>query len=98
MAEIGCFEREGDEVSILSEFYGIIIKMYFQQVEHNPPHFHAIYNDYVAAIKIADGEVLGGELPPKALGLVDEWRRQHQAELLERWETQNFKKRIRPLE
>ncbi|WP_302272727.1 DUF4160 domain-containing protein [Brachyspira aalborgi] len=28
---------------IISRFYGIIIKMYFQQKEHNPPHFHAIY-------------------------------------------------------
>lgn len=27
---------------ILSRFYGISIKMYFQQSEHNPPHIHAI--------------------------------------------------------
>lgn len=25
---------------ILSNFYGISIKMYFQQSEHNPPHIH----------------------------------------------------------
>lgn len=23
---------------ILSRFYGIVIRMYFQQAEHNPPH------------------------------------------------------------
>ena len=28
---------------IIAKFYGIIIKMYFQQSEHNPPHFHCIY-------------------------------------------------------
>ncbi len=25
---------------VLSRFYGIIIRMYFQQAEHNPPHIH----------------------------------------------------------
>ncbi|WP_295154631.1 DUF4160 domain-containing protein [uncultured Brachyspira sp.] len=25
---------------VISRFYGIIIKMYFQQKEHNSPHFH----------------------------------------------------------
>lgn len=27
----------------LARFYGIVIKMYFFQSEHNPPHIHAIY-------------------------------------------------------
>ena len=35
---------------VLSRFYGIIIRMYFQQSEHNPPHIHAIYGEHVAAI------------------------------------------------
>ena len=35
---------------VLARFYGIVIKMYFLQGEHNPPHIHAIYNDDVAAI------------------------------------------------
>ena len=26
----------------LSRFYGIIIRMHFQQAEHNPPHIHAL--------------------------------------------------------
>ena len=33
---------------IISKFYGIIIKMFFQQKEHNPPHIHAIYGEYAA--------------------------------------------------
>lgn len=52
---------------VLSRFYGIIIRMYFQQSEHNPPHFHAIYGEHMAAISINDGTVLEGELPKKAL-------------------------------
>lgn len=27
----------------ISKFYGMIVKMYFQQSEHNPPHFHVVY-------------------------------------------------------
>ena len=43
---------------VLSRFYGIIIRMYFQQSEHNPPHFHAIYGEDMAAICIKDGKIL----------------------------------------
>ena len=37
---------------VLSRFYGIIIRMYFQQAEHNPPHIHALYGEDMAAIDI----------------------------------------------
>lgn len=30
---------------IIAKFYGLVIKMYFRQSEHNPPHFHAFYGD-----------------------------------------------------
>ncbi len=82
---------------VLSRFYGIIIRMYFLQKEHNPPHIHAIYNDDVAAIDFMSGKVLEGYLPPKALSMVQEWIGLHQDELKEIWETQNFKS-ISPLE
>ena len=55
---------------VISGFYGIIIRMYFQQSEHNPPHIHAIYGENMAVININSGEVLEGELPPKALAMV----------------------------
>ena len=57
---------------VISRFYGIIIRMYFQQSEHSPPHIHAIYGENMAAININSGEVLEGELPPKALAMVCE--------------------------
>ena len=82
---------------ILSRFYGIIIKMYFQQSEHNPPHIHAIYGEYVAAIAISSLEVLEGDLPKKAISLVIEWMSIHKEELLTMWQTQEFKQ-IAPLE
>ena len=82
---------------VLSRFYGIIIRMYFQQSEHNPPHIHAIYDEDMAAICIQTGEVLEGHLPPKALAMVQEWISIHKSDLLQMWETQEFKN-LAPLE
>lgn len=54
----------------LAEFYGIIIKMYFLQSEHNPPHIHAIYGSSSAAFEIRTAELLDGEFPIRASNLV----------------------------
>lgn len=75
---------------VLTRFYGIVIRMYFQQSEHNPPHIHAIYGENMAAICINDGTILEGELPKKALEMVLEWTEIHKVELLKMWETQEF--------
>lgn len=45
----------------LSEFYGIAIYMYF--ADHRQPHFHAIYAEHEALIRIEDGVLIGGRLP-----------------------------------
>ena len=82
---------------VLSRFYGITIRMYFQQAEHNPPHIHALYEEDMAAVNIQTGEVLEGYLPPKAESMVKEWIGIYREELLKIWETQEFKK-LPPLE
>lgn len=82
---------------VLARFYGIIIRMYFLQSEHNPPHIHAIYNDDVAAIDFMTGRVLEGHLPPKAMEMVQEWITLHRADLKQIWETQEFRQ-LAPLE
>lgn len=82
---------------VLSRFYGIVIRMYFQQAEHNPPHIHALYGDEMAAIEIQTGNVLEVYLPPKALAMVQEWVGIYRNDLLWIWETQEFKK-LSPLE
>ena len=82
---------------VLSRFYGIIIRMYFQQAEHNPPHIHALYGEDMAAVNIQTGEVLEGNLPPKALAMVREWIAIHRNELLQMWKTQEFMS-LTPLE
>ena len=68
----------------LSEFYGIAIYMYF--ADHNPPHFHAIYAEYEALIRIDDGMAIRGELPRTAARLVEQWRQLHRSELADNWE------------
>ena len=82
---------------VLSRFYGIVIRMYFQQSEHNPPHIHALYGDDMAAVDIRTGDILEGYLPPKALSMVREWTEINKNELLRMWETQEFKA-LPPLE
>ena len=67
----------------ISRFYGIIIYMYLK--DHNPPHFHAKYNDFEITISIENFAVLKGKLPSKALALVIEWSSLHQEELLTNW-------------
>ena len=68
----------------ISRFLGIIIKMFFD--DHNPPHFHAEYNEYKAEIGINDLTVLRGELPARILGLVVEWAELHKVELHDNWQ------------
>ena len=46
----------------ISRFYGIIIKMIYQDTgQHNKPHVHVYYGDYRASVGI-DGEPLAGSL------------------------------------
>lgn len=80
----------------ISRFYGIIIAMFFD--EHNPPHFHAVYGDAKASIRIEDFAVLEGQLPPKAYGLVAEWASLHRKELLNNWELARQGKSILAIE
>ena len=68
----------------LCRFYGIVIRMYFD--DHGPPHFHAVYGGEEVVVAIDSLTVLHGQLPPRALGLVVEWALLRQAELKEAWD------------
>ncbi|MFP3090187.1 DUF4160 domain-containing protein [Treponema sp. TIM-1] len=68
----------------LSRFLGIIMAMYFN--DHNPPHFHVIYNEYDAEIDIRNLSILEGKLPARILGLAIEWAELHKDELVEDWD------------
>lgn len=81
---------------VISRFYGIVIRMYFASAEHNPPHIHAIYGNYVASLDIQLCKVIDGYLPKRAECMVIEWMTVHKDELIFMWNTQEFKK-IEPL-
>lgn len=68
----------------ISYFLGVIIRMFYR--DHNPPHFHAFYGNFEAIIDIQKNELIGGDLPPRVLGLVTEWASLHQLELMDNWE------------
>ena len=68
----------------ISVFYGIFIRMYFD--DHAPAHFHVQYAEYKAVIDIRHLRLTDGELPRRALELVLDWAELHQQELLEDWQ------------
>jgi hypothetical protein len=79
----------------ISRFFGIVIKMFFD--DHNPPHFHAEYAGSIALIGIRTLAVFSGRLPPRAMGLVIEWATLHQQELLADWERAQAQQDLRPI-
>ena len=82
---------------VISRFYGMVVKMFFIASEHNPPHIHVVYNEYVGVIDIQTAEMLQGDLPAKALKLVQEWVKLNKDSLLEMWKSQDIKP-LPPLE
>lgn len=67
----------------ISRFFGIVIKMYFD--DHLPPHFHAEYGDDEVLVNINTLATVAGTLPARALGLVTEWALLHRVELEQAW-------------
>jgi hypothetical protein len=83
----------------ISTFFGIVIRMYYD--DHGPPHFHAHYGEYAAVVEIDTLDLRDGHLPRRALALVAEWAAQHRQELLDNWiraEQHQRLNRISPLE
>lgn len=75
---------------VIARFYGIVIKMFFN--DHLPPHFHAVYGEYNAVFDINTLELFEGDLPSRARKLVNEWASQYKSELLEMWNSQAIRK------
>ena len=76
----------------ICHFYGIIIVMYLRNKEHNPPHIHAITQDFDAPFLIATGELMEGEFPSKAQAMVKEFILTYQKDLEEMWEKEEYRK------
>ncbi len=76
----------------LSLFFGIVIRMYYD--DHAPPHFHAYYQEHAVVILIETLAVRDGQLPRRAMAMVLEWAVIHRAELMTDW---NLAAEHRPL-
>ena len=69
----------------VSRFYGIIIKMLFNDNDkHHKPHVHVYYGANEASIAL-DGELLQGKLPLKQYRMVVGWMAIHEDELYAAW-------------
>lgn len=79
----------------ISRFFGIIIRMFFD--EHNPPHIHAEYQGRKAVFDL-NGNVARGDIASRtATRLVREWIELHADELQEDWELAQAGKEIKKI-
>lgn len=69
----------------ISEFFGIVIAMYWDEGSHQVPHFHAEHGDQAASVAL-DGAIVVGSLSACDTRLVREWASLHREELIRNWE------------
>lgn len=55
----------------IAYFFGIAVRMFFN--DYDPPQFHVRYQGFRARVRIADGEVIDGRLPPTVARVLKEW-------------------------
>ena len=88
--------ESGRLVPEISRFFGIVIRMFFN--DHQPSHFHAVYGDDEALIEIDTLDVFRGALPRRALALVLEWAALHRDDLRRDWELAKSGQPVEPIE
>jgi hypothetical protein len=71
-------------MSIISVFYGIFIRMYYNEGVHHLPHFHVRTGSERASVTF-DGTILSGSLSARTAKLVREWAALHEEELVANW-------------
>ena len=73
----------------ISRFYGITIKMFVN--DHNPPHIHVIYGEYIGIVDLNNMEMVNGDLPINAQKLVKKWIINYRKDLLHMWNTKDLR-------
>lgn len=76
----------------ISRFYGIIVFMNFK--DHEPPHFHAKYQDQEVIIEIATG-IVQGKMSKRALRMLFEWSEIYHEELMGNWQRARERKPLK---
>lgn len=67
---------------LISKLNGIKFYMYIN--DHNPAHFHVIYNEFEASINF-QGKILEGKLPIKTHKIVRLWVKLNKDKLMFNW-------------
>ena len=76
----------------ITRFYGIVIKMYFRDSEHEPSHIHALYGEYMGEFNIKTKEMIQGDMPKRGQKMIEEWLSLHQEELQKMWDSRKIYK------
>ena len=53
--------------------------------DHTPPHFHVRYQGFRARVRIEDGEVIDGRVPPTVVRILKEWTALRHDALMRNW-------------
>ncbi len=70
---------------IVSQFYGIVVRMYFDdKKQHNMPHIHVEYSGNKAIYSL-NGICIKGNIPNKQSKMVEAWILIHNEELRLLW-------------
>lgn len=70
---------------IVSQFYGIIVSMYFNDIDkHHLPHIHIQYAEYRCTFDF-NGNILSGKIPNKQKRLVVAWIELRKEDLTTLW-------------
>ena len=77
---------------LIASFYGITIRMFFEESKHNPPHIHASYQNHKASYAISSGEKLSGTMTRRGERLIQDFIELNRDTLLRIWDTQSFEK------
>jgi len=70
--------QKGETMPEICRFYGIVIFMNYN--DHQPPHFHARYQEQEVTIEIQTG-IVQGKMSRRALRMLFEWSEKYQEEL-----------------
>ena len=76
----------------IAYFLGIAVRMFYN--DHAPPHFHVRYQGFRARIRISDGEVIDGRIPPRVSRLVKEWTTLRHDALMQNWQAARVEGRL----
>jgi hypothetical protein len=83
-------------VPTISRFFGITIRMYYE--DHEPPHFHAHYGETSGIIDIESLALVRGVLPRRAYRMILEWAVEHRPALRSNWQQAREHRSLRWIE